>query len=60
MPNDITLNCRLNKAHLPVMNTQQLVYVLIQAVPGAAMAQVEMPLNLSLVLPDFFYDVIND
>jgi len=50
MANDITLNCRLNKAHLPVMNTQQLVYVLIEAVPGAAMAQVEMPLNLSLVL----------
>lgn len=50
MANDITLNCRLNKAHLPVMKTQQLVYVLIEAVPGAAMAQVEMPLNLSLVL----------
>ncbi|MFN2228028.1 MAG: vWA domain-containing protein [Anaerolineae bacterium] len=50
MSNDITLNCRLNKAHLPVMNTQQLVYVLVEAVPGAAMAQVEMPLNLSLVL----------
>ena len=50
MANDITLNCRLNKAFLPVMNTQQLVYVLIEAVPGAAMAQVEMPLNLSLVL----------
>ncbi len=50
MANDITLNCRLNKAHLPVMNTQQLVYVLIGATPGATMAQVEMPLNLSLVL----------
>jgi Ca-activated chloride channel family protein len=32
------------------MNTQQLVYVLIEAAPGAAMAQVQMPLNLSLVL----------
>ncbi len=50
MANDITLNCRLNKAHLPVMNTQQLVYVLLEALPGDAMAQVEMPLNLSLVL----------
>ncbi len=50
MANDITLNCRLNKAHLPVMNTQQLVYVLLEALPGQAMAQVEMPLNLSLVL----------
>ncbi len=50
MANDVTLTCRLNKASLPVMNTQQLVYVLIEAVPGAAMAQVQVPLNLSLVL----------
>jgi Ca-activated chloride channel family protein len=50
MANDVTLTCRLNKAYLPVMNTQQLVYVLIEAAPGAAMAQVQMPLNLSLVL----------
>jgi Ca-activated chloride channel family protein len=50
MANDVTLTCRLNKASLPVMNTQQLVYVLIEAAPGAAMAQVQMPLNLSLVL----------
>ncbi len=50
MTNDVTLSCRLNKASLPVMNTQQLVYVLIEAVPGAAMAQVQMPVNLSLVL----------
>lgn len=50
MANDLTLTCRLNKAHLPVMNTQQLVYVQIDAIPGASMAQVQMPLNLSLVL----------
>ena len=50
MANDVTLTCRLNKAHMPVLNTQQLVYVLIDAVPGASMAQVQMPLNLSLVL----------
>jgi Ca-activated chloride channel family protein len=50
MTNDVTLTCRLNKASLPVMNTQQLVYVLVEAVPGAGMAQVQMPLNLSLVL----------
>lgn len=50
MANNVTLSCRLNKASLPVMNTQQLVYVLIEALPGAAMAQVRMPLNLSLVL----------
>jgi Ca-activated chloride channel family protein len=50
MADDVTLTCRLNKAHLPVMNTQQLVYVLIEATPGAGVAQVQMPLNLSLVL----------
>jgi Ca-activated chloride channel family protein len=50
MANDVQMTCRLNKASLPVMNTQQLVYVLIEAVPGAGMAQVQMPLNLSLVL----------
>jgi Ca-activated chloride channel family protein len=50
MANDVTLTCRLNKARLPVMSTQQLAYVLIDAVPGAGMAQVQMPLNLSLVL----------
>ena len=50
MANDVTLTCRMNKASLPVMNTQQLAYVLIDAVPGEGMAQVQMPLNLSLVL----------
>lgn len=50
MANDVNLSCRLNKASLPVINTQQLVYVLIEAMPGAGMAQVQMPLNLSLVL----------
>jgi Ca-activated chloride channel family protein len=50
MADKLTLTCRLNKSHLPVMNTQQLVYVLVEATPGAAMAQVQMPLNLSLVL----------
>jgi Ca-activated chloride channel family protein len=50
MANDVTLNCRLNKTHLPVMNTQQLVYALIEASPGASIAQVQVPLNLSLVL----------
>ncbi len=50
MANDVNLSCRLNKASLPVMNTQQLVYVLIETVPGAGMARVQMPLNLTLVL----------
>ena len=50
MANDVSLICRLNKAYLPVMNSQQLVYVQVDAVPGASMAQVQTPLNLSLVL----------
>jgi Ca-activated chloride channel family protein len=50
MANDVTLACRLNKAYLPVMNTQQLIYVLIDVALGAAMARVQVPLNLSLVL----------
>ncbi len=50
MATNVTLTCRLNKTGLPVMTTQQLVYVLIEAVPGTTMAQVRMPLNLSLVL----------
>ena len=50
MANDIVMSCRLNKASLPVMNTQQLVYVLIEAQPAAGAAQIQMPLNLSLVL----------
>ncbi len=50
MADDVTLTCRLNKASLPVMNTQQLVYVLIEALPGSSMAKIQMPVNLSLVL----------
>jgi Ca-activated chloride channel family protein len=50
MVNDLRLTCRLNKGSLPVIPTQQLVYVLVETTPGAGMAQVQMPLNLSLVL----------
>jgi Ca-activated chloride channel homolog len=50
MSNHVTLTSRLNKAYLPVMNTQQLVYVLIESAPSAAMQAVQMPLNLALVL----------
>jgi Ca-activated chloride channel family protein len=50
MANEVSLFCRLNKTNLPVMSTQQLVYLLIEARPAATMAQVQMPLNLSLVL----------
>jgi Ca-activated chloride channel family protein len=50
MAKDVVMDCRLNKASLPAMNTQQLVYVLIEARPAAGAAQIQMPLNLSLVL----------
>jgi Ca-activated chloride channel family protein len=50
MANEVTISCRLNKSHLPVMNTQQLVYVLVEATPAAGAVQVQMPVNLGLVL----------
>ncbi len=50
MAKDVVMSCRLNKASLPAMNSQQLVYVLIEAQPTAGAAQIQMPLNLSLVL----------
>ena len=50
MNNHVTLTSRLNKASMPVMNTQQLVYVLVEAAPSAAVQAVQMPLNLALVL----------
>ncbi|RPI58783.1 MAG: VWA domain-containing protein [Chloroflexi bacterium] len=50
MNNHVTVTSRLNKANLPVMNTQQLVYVLVEAAPSASMQAVQMPLNLALVL----------
>lgn len=50
MANDVTLNCKLNKSHLPVLDTQQLVYLFIEAQPAAGAAQIQMPINLSLVL----------
>jgi len=46
----IELNCTLNKAHLPVLKTQQLVYVYIEVKPGEEIADVRTPLNISLVL----------
>jgi Ca-activated chloride channel family protein len=50
MADEIILSCTLNKSHLPVMHTQQLVYVLLDAKPGPGIAQVRTALNLSLVL----------
>ncbi len=55
MADEVILTCSLNKSYLPVMNTQQLVYVLIESAPGEAVTATSgvgqgLPLNLSLVL----------
>lgn len=46
----VELMCTLNKSHLPVLKTQQLVYVYIEAKAGENVAEVRNPLNLALVL----------
>ncbi|MBN1580048.1 MAG: VWA domain-containing protein [Anaerolineae bacterium] len=46
----VTINCTLNKPHLPVLKTQQLAYVYIQVEAGESIAEVRTPLNISLVL----------
>ena len=50
MAGEVSLQCTLGKPNVPVTNTQQLAYVLIEAKPTGAMANVQMPLNFSLVL----------
>jgi Ca-activated chloride channel family protein len=50
MPGEISVICQTNKQAYPVLATQQLAYVLMDVKPGAALAQVQMPLNFSLVL----------
>ena len=46
----VELKCTLNKPHLPVLKTQQLVYVYVEAQADETMAQIRNPLNLSMVL----------
>ena len=46
----IELNCTLNKPHLPVLKTQQLVHVYIEVKAGQDMVDVRTPLNIALVL----------
>ena len=50
MAGEVSLQCTMGKPNVPVTNTQQLAYVLIEAKPTGAMADVQMPLNFSLVL----------
>ena len=46
----VELTCTLNKPHLPVLKTQQLVYVYIQAQATGELTAVRNPLNLAMVL----------
>ena len=46
----VSLECTCGKSILSASDTQQLSYVLIKAKPTGAMADVQMPLNFSLVL----------
>ena len=47
---EVQLKCTLNKPHLPVLKTQQLVYVYLEIGAGEGIAEVRVPLNISLVL----------
>lgn len=46
----VELTCTLNKPHLPVLKTQQLVYVYVQAQATGEVTAVRNPLNLAMVL----------
>jgi len=50
MAGEIQLTVQTNRGMFPATGGQQLVYVLIEAVPTGAVADVQMPLNFSLVL----------
>lgn len=50
MAEQLTLNATLNKPAVPVTNSQQLLYVLIEAQPDEVVAQVRMKLNYGFVL----------
>ncbi len=50
MPGEVQLTVQTNKTTLPATGGQQLAYVLIEAMPIGAVANVQMPLNFSLVL----------
>lgn len=50
MGGEVRLTVQTNKAAFPVTGGRQLAYVLIEAMPTGAVANVQMPLNFSLVL----------
>lgn len=50
MPGEIQLRQTLARPYLPVAQTPQVAYVLIEIVPTAATASVQMPVNVAFVL----------
>jgi Ca-activated chloride channel family protein len=50
MPGEVQLTVQTNKTMFPTTGGQQLTYVLIEAMPTGTVANVQMPLNFSLVL----------
>ncbi|MBN2393580.1 MAG: VWA domain-containing protein [Anaerolineae bacterium] len=50
MPGEVQLTVQTNNTVFPVTGGQQLVYVLIEALPTDVVADVQMPLNFGLVL----------
>lgn len=50
MAGEVALTVRTNKTTFPVTDSTQLAYVLVEAMPTGEAADVQMPLNFSLVL----------
>lgn len=50
MSDVLTLTAMCNRVSVPVLNQPQLVYVLMELIPGTAMANTRLPLNFALVL----------
>jgi Ca-activated chloride channel family protein len=50
MPGEVQLTIQTNRTVFPATGGEQLVYVLIEALPTSVVAGVQMPLNFSLVL----------
>jgi Ca-activated chloride channel family protein len=50
MAGEVTLICTMHKDNLPVLNTPQVAYLLVQAQPTGVVDNIRMPLNLTLVL----------
>ncbi len=50
MTQDVHISARLNRSAVPALGQEQIIYVLIEVIPGDAMPVVALPLNVGLVL----------